>query len=84
MADKQFADEGLVGLRDALGQLSAGDVLALALVLGRNDDVDAVRLATDLFVDPGEFVFQLFGVNAVPPSTPRPPALVTAATTSRQ
>ena len=38
----------------------------------------------DLLLDPGEVDVELLGGVATAPSTPKPPALVTAATTSRQ
>ena len=58
--------------------------LVHALVLGRNDDVDAIGVVADMLVDPCQLDLELLGVKAMAPSTPMPPALDTAATTSRQ
>ena len=44
---------------DAFGELVPGEVLALALELGRHDDVDAVGLAVDMVVDPAQFLLKL-------------------------
>ncbi len=65
-------------------RLVAGHVGVHALVLVGDHDVDAVGVVADVLVDPVELDLELFGVNPTAPSTPKPPALLTATTTSRQ
>ena len=57
---------------------------ALADVLGRHGEVDAVGLAFDVFVDPVELDFETLGFVGERAEYAEAPALVTAATTSRQ
>lgn len=54
------------------------------IVLGWNQDIDAVGPAADMVVDPAEFGLSWSGAKVAAPSTPKPPALVTSTTTSRQ
>jgi WS/DGAT/MGAT family acyltransferase len=83
---EQLGGELAVLLRDhlrALLELLRVE-LAHALVLAGDDDVDAVGLVADVLVDPVELDLELLGLKPTAPSTPKPPALLTAATTSRQ
>ena len=57
---QQVGDEAAVVLRDPAGELTTRQLLALALELGGHDEVDAVRLAADLVVDPRQLLVQLF------------------------
>src|SRR3954470_24260621 len=58
MGRQQLGDESPVVVGDPGGQLTAGQVLTLALELGRHDEVDAVRLAADMVVDPRQLLVQ--------------------------
>ena len=51
-------------LAQRLGQLLGGQVRVHALVLVRDDDVDAVRVVADVLVDPVELDLQLLGGEA--------------------
>ena len=50
---------------------------------GRRDEIDAVGLAVDMFVDPVELDLEALGLWPAAP-TPMPPAFDTSTTTSRQ
>lgn len=71
-------------LLEHLGEFLAGQVGVHALVLVRDHDVDAIGMVADVLVDPGALDLELLGVKPTAPSTPKPPALLTATTTSRQ
>ena len=58
---QQVVDEIAVGLRDAAGQVGAGQLLALALELRRHDQIDPVGLAADRLVDPRQLTVELLG-----------------------
>ena len=49
-----------------IGQLRRGQVLALALELGRHDDVHAVGLAVDVRIDPAQLLFELLRCECHP------------------
>ena len=61
--------------RDEVAGVARGELL-------RDEQVHAVRPPADLFLDPRELRVELRAVNAEAPSTPSPPAFVTAATTA--
>ena len=53
-------------------------------VLAWNHDVDAVWTVADMLIQPGQLNLEFFSANPTAPRTPMPPALDTAAATSRQ
>jgi len=68
--------------------VSDGADCDIAFALGRyilwNQNIDPVPFAVAMFIKPFQLAFELMRTEAVAPSTPNPPALLTAATTSRQ
>ena len=69
---QQLVDEIAVLGGNAVGQLVEAEVLALALVFGRHDDVHAVGLAVDVLVDPAQFLLELVGPERHPAEHTQP------------